>query len=57
MDAEAQRNTYSLYYGGNVGKGGVYIQPCGWMGTHDLWMGSVSDTEYMLKSKAFEIQQ
>jgi hypothetical protein len=56
-DAEAQRNMYSLYYGGNVGKGGVYIQPCGWMGTYELWMGSVSDTEYMLKSKAFEMQK
>jgi DDE superfamily endonuclease len=56
-DAEAQRNTYSAYYGGNVGKGGVFIQPCGWMGTHELWVGSVSDTEYMLKSKAFEMQQ
>jgi hypothetical protein len=56
-DAEAQRNTYSLYYGGNVGKGGVYIQPCGWMGTHELWVGSVSDTEYMMKSSAFETQQ
>jgi hypothetical protein len=29
-ESEAQWNTYSLYYGGNVGKGGVYIQPsCG----------------------------
>jgi hypothetical protein len=55
-DAEAQRNTYSQYYGGNVGKGGVFIQPCGWMGTHDLWMGAVSDTEYMLRSGIFEEQ-
>jgi hypothetical protein len=43
-EAEAQHNTYSLYYGGNVAKGGVFIQPCGWMGTHELWMGAVSDT-------------
>jgi hypothetical protein len=55
-DAEAQRNTYSQYYGGNVGKGGVFIQPCGWMGTHELWMGALSDTEYMLRSGIFEQQ-
>jgi hypothetical protein len=55
-DVEAQRNTYSLYYGGNVAKGGVFIQPCGWMGTHELWMGAVSDTEYMIRSHVFEIQ-
>jgi DDE superfamily endonuclease len=56
-DAEAQRNTYSTYYTGNVGKGAVFIQPCGWMGTHELWMGAVSDTEYMLRSKVFEQQE
>ena len=44
-DATAQRNTYSAYYAGNVGKGAVFIQPSGWMGTHDLWMGAVSDTD------------
>jgi DDE superfamily endonuclease len=54
--AEAQRNTYSAYYGGNVGKGGIFLQPCGWMGTHELWMGATSDTEYMLKSGVFELQ-
>jgi hypothetical protein len=47
-DAEAQRNTYSAYYAGNVGKGAVFIE---------LWMGAVSDTEYMLRSKVFEQQQ
>jgi hypothetical protein len=56
-DAEAHRNTYSAYYGGNVGKGAVFIQPCGWMGTHELWMGAVSDTEYMLQSKVFDQQE
>jgi hypothetical protein len=56
-DAEAQRNTYSSYYSGNVGKGGVYIQACGWISTHDLWMGAVSDTEYMIRGRIFERQQ
>ena len=52
-DAEVQRTTYSLYYADNVGKGAVFVQPCGWMGTHDLWVGSVSDSEYMLGSDIF----
>lgn len=34
-----QRNTFSDYYSGNVGKGSVFIQLCGWMGTHELWEG------------------
>jgi hypothetical protein len=54
--AEAQRNTYSCYYCGNVGKGGIHIQPCGWIGSHDLWMGAVTDTEYMLRGNVFELQ-
>jgi hypothetical protein len=56
LDTEAQRNTYSLYYDGNVGKGGVFLQPCGWMGTHELFMGAISDTEYRLRSGIFERQ-
>jgi DDE superfamily endonuclease len=48
--AEAQRNTYSKYYAGNVAKGGVFIQPCGWIGTKELWAGAISDSEYMEKS-------
>ena len=53
-DAENQRNTYSMYYGGNVGKGAVYIQPCGWMGCHEIWQGGVSDSEYMQRGHVFE---
>ena len=32
----------------DVQKGKAYrlIQPCGWLGTHDLWGGNVSDTAY-----------
>ena len=54
-DAGNQRNTYSLYYADNVGKGCVWIQPCGWMGTHDLWEGNVSDSEYMQMSGMFPL--
>ena len=45
-DADLQRLTYSKYYNGNVFKGGVFTQLCGWIGTADLWPGGVSDTDY-----------
>jgi hypothetical protein len=51
--AEAQRATYSLYYSGNVGKGAVYVQPCGWIGCNDIWSGAVSDSYYMQHSDVF----
>jgi DDE superfamily endonuclease len=54
--ADAQRNTYSMYYAGNVAKGGVFIQPCGWMGTHELWVGAVTDSDYMERSGVLELQ-
>jgi DDE superfamily endonuclease len=53
--ADNQRRTYSAYYAGNVAKGAVFCQPCGWMGTHDLWEGSVSDTAYMENSGILDI--
>jgi len=31
-DADLQRLTYSLYYGCNVAKGGIFLQLCGWLG-------------------------
>jgi hypothetical protein len=43
-DSETHWVTYSLYYSGNVGKGAVFIQQCGWMGSHEIWTGGVSDT-------------
>ena len=51
--ANCQRRTYSKYYGGNVGKGAVFIQPCGWMGNNELWQGAVSDSEYMQRGNVF----
>jgi hypothetical protein len=44
--AETNVQTYSKYYSGNVFKGGIFTQCCGWMGTHNLWGGNVSDTMY-----------
>jgi DDE superfamily endonuclease len=55
--AEAQRLTYSQYYASNVGKGSVFIQPCGWMGTGEIWTGGVSDTDYMQRSNILQYQQ
>ena len=51
-----QRQTYSAYYGGNVGKGAIGLQLCGWMRTHELWDGAVSDSEYFEKSGILEMQ-
>lgn len=56
-DPEIQRNTYSSYYAGNVAKGAVFLQLCGWLGTFDLWVGAVSDTEYMKRSGILTQQQ
>jgi hypothetical protein len=52
-----QRITYSSYYKGNVGKGAVFIQLCGWLGTHELFPGAISDSEYMRKTGILEMQQ
>lgn len=56
-DGNNQRVTYSLYYGGNVAKGAVFIQPCGWSGTHELFPGAISDSEYMIKSGAINLHE
>ena len=44
--ANTNVHTYSKYYSGNVFKGGIFTQCCGWAGTYNLWGGNVSDTEY-----------
>jgi hypothetical protein len=55
-DALIQRLTYSSYYSGNVGKGGVFVQLCGWLGTHELYPGAMSDTDYLNKTGILESQ-
>ena len=52
--ADEQRITYSHYYGGNVGKGGVFLQLCGWIGVEHLWVGATSDTHYQENSGIFK---
>ena len=48
-DADLQRLTLSLYYGGNVAKGGIFcsfvVGFC-W----ELWLGAVLDSDYLEKS-------
>lgn len=54
--AENQRITYSKYYNGNCAKGGVFIQLCGWLGVSSLWVGNISDSEYMKRTGIFREQ-
>ena len=49
-DADLQRLTYSLYYGRNVAKGGIFLELCGWLGGWELWLGAVSDSDYQESS-------
>jgi len=56
-DAELNRATYSKYYGGNCGEGGIFTQPCGWEGTLELFTGSVGDSDYVRSSKMLEHQE
>ena len=53
---QLQRSTFSNYYSENCAKGGVFIQLCGWMGTHNLWVGASSDTMYLNKSDILKYQ-
>ena len=55
-NADLQAATFSKYYNMNCCKGGVFLQTCRWMGTHHLWSGSVTDTEYMISSTILDNQ-
>ena len=53
-----QRLTWSAYYAGNVAKGRVWIQCCGYLGTLELFPGAISDSEYFnMKSEILKLQQ
>jgi hypothetical protein len=56
-DASLNCKTYSSYYGGNVVKGGVFIQLCGWLGVWNLWTGAVSDSYYIVHSGILAAQE
>lgn len=49
--------TYSSYYGGNVGNGGIFLQLCGWLVVEHLWVGATSDTYYQEHSGIFKKQE
>lgn len=52
--SKSQRLTWNSYYRGNVAKGSVSLQLCGWIVTDHLWVGSTSDDQYMIKTRIFE---
>ena len=56
-ESRLQGCTYSSYYAQNCFKGGIGVQTCGWIRTHDLWTGGVSDTTYQGSSGIFEKQR
>ena len=49
--------TYSSYYGDNIGKCGVFLQLCGWLGVEHLWVGATSDTYYQEKVVYLKIKK
>ena len=55
-DALLQRLTYSAYYAGNVARGGIFVQLCGWLGTHELYPGAMPDSRYLNETGIFEEQ-
>jgi hypothetical protein len=56
-DALLQRLTYSSYYAGNVAKGGIFVQLCGWLGTWEFYPGAMSDSKYMNETGILELQK
>ena len=56
-DAEMQSNTHSTYYGGNVAKGGISLQQCGWIRLALLWQGGITDTDYIIRARILETQK
>jgi hypothetical protein len=56
-DAEMQSHTHSSYYGGNVAKGGISLQQCGWIRLALLWQGAITDSDYIIRAGILEMQQ
>jgi len=56
-DPRLQRALYSRYYGRCIAKGGVAVQPCGWITTWELCTGGIDDSRYVKMVKVFEKQQ
>lgn len=49
--ASSQKITYNRYFGGPSAKGDVELQICGWMNTNHLFVGAVSDSQYMIQNR------
>jgi DDE superfamily endonuclease len=56
-DAEMQSNTHSSYFGGNVAKGGISLQQCGWIRLALLWQGGITDSDYIIRAGILEMQK
>ena len=52
-----QRLTCFSCYAGNVAKGGIYLQLCGWLGVHELYPTAMSDSDYLNKTDILDQQQ
>lgn len=52
--AKSQKTTYSQYKAGNIAKGNVSLQLCGWIVVDHLWVGATSDDVYMIRSRILE---
>jgi hypothetical protein len=55
-DALLQRLTYLAYYAGNVARVGIFVQLCGWLGTHELYPGAMPDIRYLNETGIFQEQ-
>ena len=40
-----------------VAKGGISVQLCGWLAAFEMWMGAISDSEYLERSGILEEQR
>jgi hypothetical protein len=56
-DHNINRVTYSSYHGGNVAKGDVGLQLCGWITAWELYAGSIYDTDYISKRSFLSFQK
>lgn len=55
--ASIQKLTYNQYYSGNCAKVDVVLQPGGFVRVNHLWVGAISDTQYMIANRIFEEQE
>ena len=56
FDAMINCHWFLYYYDNCVAKCAVFLQICGWIGTWELWAGSISDSAYQERSGILEYQ-